>query len=317
MIDTATANECRAIIRHHSKSFALASSLLPRAVRDEVSVVYAWCRTVDDAIDHSQGAEQQANLRRIRRELDAVFNGDPMEDPNMRALQRVVTTRRIPKHYFTELVNGLEMDATGMRYETFQDLLSYCFRVAGTVGLIMCHVLGVRHPIALRHAAHLGIAMQITNICRDVREDWARGRLYIPVELLRKHGAAHLSDLIGQPMPPDAREPLAHAVKELLVSAARYYASGNDGLRYLTWRCTVAVRTASVVYARIGDKVAQTGYDVFAGRVFVPKAEKLRVILRTLAASVPELSHSTLVVGKPPRLPRNLVVRFPEDVLPV
>jgi phytoene synthase len=159
--------------------------------------------------------------------------------------------------------------------------------------------------------------MQLTNICRDVHEDWDRERLYIPADMLAQAGAANLPAQLGRPLPAESRQPLAIAVRRLLIAANRYYASGQEGLPYLTWRCALAVRTASDVYARIGSHVASTGCDVFAGRAFVPTGEKVRVILRAVAASLPAIGNSTLVAGKPPRLPSNVVLRFPEDVLPV
>jgi phytoene synthase len=209
----------------------------------------------------------------------------------------------------------MEMDVAGAQYGSVDDLLEYCFRVAGTVGLMMCHVLGVREAIAARHAAHLGMAMQLTNICRDVVEDWQRGRLYVPDSLLQSCGAPGLRAKLGAPLPPASRTPLGYAVQRLLSEAERFYRSGDRGLTMLRWRAALAVRTARLVYSRIGDQIAAHGHDVFAGRMFVPRRNKLGLLVRAVAEAGTEA---------PSRLrrefscvPLSTIVRFPTDVLPV
>ena len=183
---------CRQVIAVHSKSFALASRLLPTDLRDHAAVVYAWCRHADDAVDLVPAAEQPAALTRLREELDGVYAGEPQTDQVLGAFQQAIQLWGIPREYPEELLAGMQMDATDTTYDSMDRLLQYCFRVAGTVGLMMCHVLGVQEEVAVRHAAHLGMAMQLTNICRDVAEDWERGRLYIPDPLLDECGAAGL-----------------------------------------------------------------------------------------------------------------------------
>ena len=178
---------CHATIAQHSKSFALAAKLLPAAARDDAAVVYAWCRRADDAIDLAPPADQPDALARLYDELAAIDAGAAM--PGVpRAFAAVVGIRQIPLAYPRALLDGMAMDVADTRYRTFDDLFAYCYRVAGVVGLIMCHVMGVRDDRALVPAVHLGIGMQLTNVCRDVAEDWDRGRLYLPDELLARHG---------------------------------------------------------------------------------------------------------------------------------
>ncbi len=280
---------CRQTIAHHSKSFALASRVLPPASRDATAVVYTWCRRADDAVDLVPPAEQPRALARLRDELAVVYSDRRPADPVLAAFQDVTRDAGIPRLYPAELLAGMEMDATGFVYETTDELLRYCYRVASTVGLMMSHVMGVADDDALRNAAHLGIAMQLSNVCRDVLEDWERGRLYLPDELLARHGAGDLRDHLGGPFPGELAEAVAGAVDELLALADRYYRSGDRGLIALPWRCAFAVRTARLVYAAIGARVRRAGCDVRAGRAVVPGWAKALLVLRAAAVAVGEL----------------------------
>ena len=186
---------CAEIIRYHSKSFSLASRLLPAAVRRRAVVVYAWCRRADDAVDHAPPGYQLEALQRLRRELGEVYGGRQLDDPVLSSFQSVVRECGIHRAYTDELIDGMAMDVAGTRYDSMDTFLLYCFRVAGTVGLMMSHVMGLRDEGAVRYAAHLGMAMQMTNICRDVLEDWQRQRLYIPEELLAARGCRESSTI--------------------------------------------------------------------------------------------------------------------------
>jgi phytoene synthase len=291
----------RATIELHSKSFALASRLLPGAVAADAVVLYAYCRRADDAVDLSPASEQQARLGDLRRELDDVYAGKTGGDSLLSALEAVVRRRRVPRQYLDELLSGMQMDVANAPYETVEELLLYCYRVAGTVGLMMCHVMGVRGPEALPHAAHLGMAMQLTNIARDVFEDWGRGRLYLPSDLLARSGAADLRSALGRPLPPQVATPVARATEALLDRAEAYYRSGDAGLRHLSARCALAVRTARLVYSRIGARVREQGCNPFARRAFVPTRRKVTFALR--AALETTLLLPTAALGPPPVVP--------------
>lgn len=282
--------QARRAIAVGSKSFALASRVLPRGCRDEVAVLYAWCRRADDAVDEVPPADQPAALARLRRELDDVYAGTPpADDVVLRAFAAVVRARAIPRRYPEALLDGMAMDVTGTRYATIADLIGYCWNVASVVGLMMSHVMGVRDDAALRRAAHLGMAMQLTNVCRDVAEDWARGRLYVPDEVLARHGAAGLHARLGGPLPADAVPALAGAVRELLALADRYYASGDRGLSALPWRGALAVRAARRVYAAIGGRIAAQRHDVTAGRAITSTARKLWLLAGACVLALGEL----------------------------
>ncbi len=261
----------RAVIRKHSKSFALAARLLSPAVRKRAELLYAWCRHADDAIDHaSTPLAAVVALKELRNESDAVYAGRPPRTPAGRMLAEVVADVRLPWQYLDELLLGMEMDAAGTRYRTLDELLVYCHRVAGVVGLMMCHAMGVADDRAAVHAGHLGIGMQLTNIARDVAEDWANGRLYLPTDWLGGDPPA------GQPLDDST---IAPAIRRLLDEAERYYQSGDAGLPHLVLRSRLAVRTARAVYAAIGTEVRRNGCRPSAGRAVTTKATKVRAVV--------------------------------------
>lgn len=313
----------RASITQHSKSFALASKLLPRSAADDARVVYAWCRRVDDAIDHVPAAEQPAALARLQRELDEIYGPRQPADALAAAFQEVVRRTGIPRAYPEELLLGMGMDADRQVYATWDELLLYCYRVAGVVGLMMCHVLGVQERSALRHAAHLGIGMQLTNIARDVLEDWQRGRLYLPDALLAEVGCGGLFTDLGRPFPAQDAPAVGRVVQRILDDAQPYYESGDRGVPFLPPRTAFAIRTARLVYSDIGRVLAERNYAVLEGRVHVTGARKLVLLAKAAAITVAELpAHFTRPFTQPiaqPFAQPGLLqpLSFPHDILPV
>jgi len=254
------------VLRAGSKSFAFATRLLPRGTAERAAVIYAWCRRADDAVDLCPPAEAPAAVAQLRGELALIYAGvAPIDDPTLGPFAAVVRATGIPRAYPEALLDGMAADAAGTRYATLDALYGYCYQVASTVGLMMSHVFGIRDDRALRHAAHLGIAMQLTNICRDVAEDWERGRLYLPDEVL-----PGLADRLGAPLATLPRGAITGAVERVLGLADDFYASGDRGIRDLPWRAGLAVRAARAIYARIGRELARRGFDPLAGRAVVP-----------------------------------------------
>lgn len=292
----------RAAIEHHSKSFSAAARLLPKRCRRDAQVLYAYCRRADDAIDEAPPAEQPQRLRALRTELAAIYAGRLPPDPLLAAFAEVAQRRAIPRAYFDDLLEGMEMDVVGTSYHDHDTLLRYCYCVAGTVGLMMCHVMGVRNDAALAHAAHLGIGMQLTNIARDVVEDWQRGRLYLPDELLQPCGAGGLGGLLGQPFPECHAPSIARALAQLLSRADGYYRSGRAGLPYLSARCAFGVRTAANVYQAIGERLRVLGFDPLSGRAVVSKRRKLWLVARAGLATLASLPLS--LPRASPRVPQ-------------
>jgi phytoene synthase len=301
------------VLAQHSKSFALAGRLFPPGPREDAAAVYAWCRRCDDAVDLAEPGQQAAALAREREQLALLYAGASTTDPVLRAFQEVAAERQIPSCYPEELLEGMAMDVEFRRFETMDDLMLYCYRVAGTVGLMMCHVMGVSDGRALRHAARLGMAMQLTNICRDVMEDWERRHLYLPDEALGHAVAEQLWARRGEPLPRQLRPEIAAAVQRLLARAEHLYRSGDAGMRWLSWRCAVSVRTARYVYAAIGRIIASREHDVWAGRAVVPLRTKLFHVARALAVGTLD-APTRMLRGARTEIP-SVALRFTDGVV--
>lgn len=322
-LDAASLGECRASLEHNSKSFALAARFLPPDKRDAAAVVYAWCRRVDDAVDEVSTAAQPAALAQLRDELALIYSDTPLprdtaDQRTLAAFRAVARTHRIPRIYPEELVAGMAMDVENVPYPDDATLLRYCHRVAGVVGLMMSQVFGVRHERALRHAAHMGWAMQLTNIARDVLEDWERGRLYLPDSRLALAGAPDLRTQLGGPFPAEAAEAVATVVEELLAEADTLYRSGDAGVPSLPLQTAVAVAAAREVYSAIGDRIAAQDHDVRRGRAVVPTTQKLRRVgeaLRGIVRSSPRRAMEAYFYGSE-FLPVSHAMHFDELVQP-
>jgi phytoene synthase len=298
-------DDVHASITKHSKSFALAAKLLPPQVNYAAVVLYAYCRRTDDMIDLCPEEEQGERLAQLQAELAGIYAGEPQADPLLARFQRVVREYAVPRVYLDELLLGMQMDTSGARYESVSDLLLYAYRVAGVVGLMMCHVMGVRETRALRHAAHLGMAMQLSNIARDVHEDWQRGRLYLPAELLDASGAGPLDPSLGQPLPPAAADGVARATEAMLRQADGFYRSGDAGVQYLSFRCGLAIRAARLVYSEISMRVREQGCDPYAPRAVVSRGRKLVLVGYALWLCV---TRAVKLIGRPaPRIPADFV----------
>jgi len=262
----------RRILAHHSKSFAFAGRLLPARCRDDAAALYAWCRQCDDAVDGPRDAAARATaVSELRVELARIYGAGVERDPVLAGFQAVARRHAIPRRCAEDLLAGMAMDVGTVRYRTFDELLLYCYRAAGTVGLMMAWIMGVRDPSALRRAADLGIAMQLTNICRDVAEDAERDRVYLP------------SDVLGscrRPGDPDGE--VGRAVAELLRRAEDFYASADTAMSVLPLRCAIGIRAARLIYAEIGRVIARHGFDVRAGRAVVSRGRKSWLALRAL-----------------------------------
>jgi len=267
--------QARAILRRRARSFAWAARLLPRRIRWDATALYAWCRRCDDAVDDAPDALSALRaVDQLRAELDGVYGSHVMSDPVAAGFQELVRRTGLPRRPADELLDGMAMDVGPVRYRSVDDLLVYCHRVAGTVGLMMAHMMGVRDAAVLRRADDLGIAMQLTNICRDVVEDEARDRVYLPEELL---GAG------ASPSAVPVRA--ARAVGALLRRAQTFYRSGDRGLSALPTRCALGIRAARLIYAEIGAVLARRRFAVTGGRAIVSPARKLWLVLRALAGT--------------------------------
>jgi len=277
----AALSECRDIITKGSKSFSLAAKLFDPQTRDAAVFLYGWCRYCDDQVDEAGKAGDRAELDRrlkaLRDKTASAFSFEAQQEPVFIALQYIVHRYGIPAHYALELIEGMAMDVRGTRYATLRELLLYCYRVAGTVGLMMSHVMGLRDESALKHAADLGIAMQLTNIARDIVEDASMGRIYLPLSWMSEAGIEPAEIAASH-----NREKLALLTRRLLREADAYYRSGDAGLWHLSFRSAAAVAAARQVYSEIGSLILERGAHAWDQRGYVTGTRKLWVVVRGL-----------------------------------
>jgi phytoene synthase len=270
----------RLLMRGGSKSFFAASLLLPARVRAPATALYAFCRLADDAID--EGDDPHAAMADLRQRLDLIYDGRPRLIDADRALAYVVHHHALPRLLLDALLEGFLWDAQGRRYETLADVQAYGARVAGTVGAMMALVMGARSQQALARACELGVAMQLTNIARDVGEDARNGRLYLPRRWLHEAGV----DADAWLQAPVFNPAIASVVQRLLRAADTLYRRAEHGIKALPRDCRPAIRAARLVYAEIGEQLARDGLDSVNRRVVVSKQRKLALMARATGAAV-------------------------------
>ena len=268
-----------AAIRVGSKSFALAARLFDPATRDLVWDLYTWCRHCDDVVDgqvlgHGLTAltDLDARLASLHAGTAQAYAGTAGPRGPFAALARVVAATGLPRVFADDHLAGFAMDTNGRRYETLDETLDYAYHVAGVVGLMMAWVMGVRDRAVLCRASDLGLAFQLSNIARDVGDDVAAGRIYLPARWLREAGAT-LTE--GVPLDRASAVAVTPVVAQLLTEAERYYDSAWHGVAHLPGRSAWAVATARLVYRDIGRAVAHRGASAWTSRTTVGTAQKL------------------------------------------
>ena len=287
---------CQALMRGGSRTFFAASLLLPARVRAPACALYAFCRLADDAVD--DGAQPLEALAALRARLDALYAGRPQAIEADLALAGVVHRFAIPRTLLDALLEGFVWDLQGRRYETLDELYAYAARVAGTVGAMMALVMDTRDPHAVARACDLGVAMQLTNIARDVGEDARRGRLYLPLAWLREAGIEPQAWL-AQPRHDAA---LATVVQRLLAAADSLYARAEHGIAALPRDCRAAILAARLAYAEIGHQLAREGLDAVSRRTVVTGRRKLALVAQASSAAVRAPAHDDADL---PPLPAN------------
>jgi phytoene synthase len=264
-----------------SKSFAAAARLFDPATRRSVLMLYAWCRHCDDAVDGQELGHNIPNalphdparaLALLESETRRAYAGEPMTDPDFAAFQEVALRHAMPSGFAFDHLAGFAMDVQGARYETIDDLLRYCYHVAGVVGLMMASIMGVKDPDVLDRACDLGLAFQLTNVARDIVEDAGVGRCYVPAAWLREAGIAP------------------------------YYDSASSGVAALPLRSAWAIATARNVYRQIGIEVKRRGVHAWDERAGTTKAMKLWLLAKGGVAALASRLGSGSVKPRPANL---------------
>lgn len=267
-------------------SFYYAFLALPRPQREALIAVWDFCRTVDDEVDEPAPEiaalpidERREAVRRAlvgwRREIDRCYSGAP-ETPQGRALEPWIREFGLSRQPFDDLVDGVEMDLDRNRYASFDELYEYCWRVASTVGYVCVEIFGQRTPAAREYALNLGLALQLTNIVRDVGGDAARGRIYLPQDDLARFGCTD-DDLCASRLTPEVAGLLAFECRR----AREYYDRAARVLPALDRKAMVAAEIMGRIYREILTRVERAGYDVFSARVRVPKPRQATLAIDT------------------------------------
>ncbi|MEO0752708.1 MAG: phytoene/squalene synthase family protein [Pseudomonadota bacterium] len=295
MIDPKDMAHCVEAIRHGSRSFHAASKLLPRRLRDPALALYAFCRLADDAVDLQM--EKAEAVIRLHERLDRAYSGRPEDGPADRAFAAIIEEFDMPRALPEALLEGLAWDAMERRYASLSELRGYSARVASAVGAMMCVLMRVRDRDALARACDLGVAMQLTNIARDVGEDAREGRLYLPLEWLDEVGITPHAFLADPKMTPE----LEMLEKRLLTEADRLYVRSESGVGALPMDCRPGIFAARFIYAGIGGEVRRQGYDAINHRAYTSDGQKLGWLMVSLARSLGTtvMPRSALIHAEP------------------
>jgi len=265
--------------------------VLPPDKRRAIVAVWDFCRAVDDAVDEASAEQAPSEIARWRTELAACFDGGGPSTRQGQALVPVIRTYDLPRDSFEALIEGVEMDVGSRRYETFEDLYEYCIRVASAVGIICLHIFGSRDRRARQYATDLGVALQLTNILRDVPGDLQRGRVYVPQVDLRRHGVTE-EDLTKESESAGGGV-RSSAVKALLAEQAararHYYGRAAAALPRADARRLAAAEIMGAIYRAILDRIERSDYDIFSRVVRIPRPRRALIAavtwLRTLVRS--------------------------------
>jgi phytoene synthase len=268
---------CAMLLRGGSKTFQAASFALPADARRAATALYAFCRQADDAVD--LGADGPVELRALHDRLERIYARAPLPIAADRAFAEVVAGRSIPRELPTALLDGFAWDLAGRRYETIDDVNGYAARVAGTVGAMMALIMGARDAQVIARACDLGVAMQLTNIARDVGEDARLGRLYLPRQWLAEEGIDADTWLARPHFTPE----LGRVIERMLALADELYDRSAVGITALPVGCRPAMHAARLLYREIGHEVRRRGLDSVNGRAVVSWSRKARLLA---AASV-------------------------------
>jgi 15-cis-phytoene synthase len=268
---------CTAYTKKSGSNFYYSFLFLPKAKRNAMYTVYAFCKAVDSAVDEPPaGSDPKEELKRWRSELDAAYGGTP-SSPVTVSLSQHIKALSIPKVYFEELINGVEMDLFNNRYVTLDELSLYCYRVASVVGLICLHIFGVTSPRAQDYAVALGMAFQLTNILRDIGGDADEGRIYLPLDDLSACNCPE-ETLLTKTYSPEFKA----LMRQEAALAHQYYEKAHAALTALPPSERRSLTVAEImrgIYSRILKEIEQSGYRVFGPRISLSTSHRLAIAL--------------------------------------
>ncbi len=275
--DRAAFEYARRITAYYSKSFYVSARILPADRRWATYALYGFCRHCDNLIDTPRQrtrSEIFGEIEFLTEELQIAYNTGESEHPVVRAFIFVAKRYGIPIEYPLDLLKGVAMDIQQARYITFDELTFFCYRVASVVGLMMTHILGYKDKRAFEYAKLLGIAMQLTNILRDIKEDKQMGRIYLPQADLSVFGVSN-QDILNEKMTPQLRALMKFQIKR----ADRYYSEAIPGISLLKTESQYAIYSAAKIYRGILRQIEARNYNPFTSRVFVPPIQKIGILL--------------------------------------
>lgn len=270
--------EAKKITKKFAKTFYLASLFLPREKKYASYTIYAICRLSDEAVDNPASLGQNKNLQELELKISQAYSEKQIDDPLLAAFSQTVNKYKIPQEYFNALLQGMHMDLELKRYKDFTSLYEYCYRVAGVIGLIMLRIFRYKDNSAEEFAIKLGVAMQLTNILRDIKEDLTRGRIYLPQDEMAKFNISEKQLLEGK---------IDKNFKNFLIfqidRCRQFYDDSSQGVKLINSRFDrFVVLCMKEVYAAILKKIEENNYDIFTTRAYVSKTKKVRLVLKIL-----------------------------------
>lgn len=266
------------ITKKHAKTFYFASLFLNKEKKRAAYAVYALCRLSDESVDNSGGASPLENLKNLEQKINAAYADTNLDDALLQAFRQTVNKYKIPKEYFDELIEGMYMDLNKNRYDNFDELYTYCYKVAGVVGLIMLDIFGYLDIKAKDYAVDLGIAMQLTNILRDIKEDFSRRRIYLPKDEMASFGVSE-TDIAGE----NPNENFKFLLKDQIARARKYYQASKAGVKLINdANSRFVVCAMADIYSGILDNIEKLNYDVFRTRAHVSALNKVIAVIKIL-----------------------------------
>jgi len=270
--------QAQEITRNFAKTFYLASFFLPKNKRLAAYSVYAICRISDETVDNPKGDSSASDLKELKKKIETAYTDTFLNDNLLLAFRKTIKTYSIPIELFYELIEGMQMDLTTSRYQDFQELYTYCYRAAGIVGLIMLKIFDAKEKLAGSFAVDLGIAMQLTNILRDIKEDYQRKRIYLPLSELDKFMVTK-KDIETQ----NNNSNFKALILAQIIRCREYYEKSKKGIRMIPGlRERFVVILMREMYSAILNEIEKNAFDVFTRRAQVNLFKKLAIILKIL-----------------------------------